>query len=59
MAERPPEFGRNGRMDQAEEQDLKVEPGECPPGRHHRLPVPGCSGPECEGCEDDDGDSGR
>ncbi|HEY8206608.1 MAG TPA: hypothetical protein VIG99_03935 [Myxococcaceae bacterium] len=55
----PSEFGRNGRIDQAVEQDLKVDPGGCPPGKHYRLPPSGCSGQECEVCVDDDGDSGR
>ena len=53
------EFGRNGRIDQAVEQDLKMEPGDCPPGKHHRLPEPDCSGPECVDCVDDVGDSRR
>jgi hypothetical protein len=55
----PSEFGRSGRVDQAVEQDLRVVPGDCPPGKHHRPPAPGCSGPECAGCVDDVGDSGR
>ena len=55
----PSEFGRNGRLDQAVEQDLKAEFGDCPPGKHRLLPAPGCSGPECVRCVDDDGDGGR
>jgi len=53
----PSEFGRSGRIDQAMEQDLKVMPGDCPPGKH-RLPSD-CSGPECESCVDDVADGGR
>ena len=55
----PSEFGRNGRIDQAMEQDLKVEPGNCPPGKHRLPPESGCSGPGCIRCVDDDGDGGR
>ena len=55
----PSEFGRNGRIDQAVEQDQKAKFGECPPGKHRRLPDRDCSGPECGSCVDDAGDSGR
>ena len=55
----PSEYGRDGRIDQAVEQDLKAEPSECPPGQRHRIPGRDCLSQECEGCTDDDGDGGR
>ncbi len=55
----PSEFGKDGRIDQAVEQDLKVDPSDCPPGQHRRRPELGCSGPGCRDCVDDVEDGGR
>jgi len=55
----PSEFGKSGRIDEAVEQDMKVESGDCPPGKHRRLAAPGCSRPECVDCVDDAEDGGR
>ncbi len=56
----PSEFGRDGRIDQAMEDDMRQGADVCPAGQHwERLKRKDCLDSDCGSCVDDNPDGGR